>query len=145
MRKPYITDYVPIKERAQHLQDTARSALEGAIADGTIDVGLYLRIARQDETPKIVRVESVSATINGIGNKILNVYPRILEEDGTSIDWLKSSSSTVFLDQSVAVFPPAVLESLRSETSLAGAESTIEPQPPSVREPEKILPPITSG
>jgi hypothetical protein len=128
-----------VSGRAARIATTARTALEEAIADGTIRKGLDLRIETKDETPKKVRVESMKAIIDEDGKKQLNITARILEEDGTSIDWLTPASSTVSMEQAVADFPKAVVGPTRNETP--PAESAIEPQPPTVLEAEKRLPP----
>jgi hypothetical protein len=125
-----------IWERTSRLKETARIALEGAIADGTIHGGQDLRIFAHDETPKKLHIKNVSATIMK-GEKKLHLTARILEEDGTDIGWLKEIDR-VSLEQSVAAFPTAVLESIRNEISLAGSASTIEPLL-TVPKPEKSL------
>jgi hypothetical protein len=134
-----------IAERTDRLKETARTALAEAVRLDRIRIGLDLSIAPQDETPKKVRVDNLSATINQISQKRLDIFARILEGDGTRIDWLIPSTSKISFTLSVAAFPKAIRESIRNETALAHAESIREPQPPAVREPEKILPRITPG
>jgi hypothetical protein len=120
-----------VKTRADHLTAAASAALDAAIVDDTIRVGLDLSIVPPDETPKKVRVEDLSATINANGGKKLNVIARIFEEGGQKIDWM-NESDRVSLEHSVTIFPKAIPESSGSEAPR-----------PVVREPEKTLPACT--
>ena len=134
-----------VSARAERVGAMARSALEGAIADDTIRKGLVLRIVPQEETPKKVLVDSVKTIIDEDGKKKLNIRAGLLEEDGTSVDWMRFSTndSIVSLEQYVTAFPKHVLESIRAEIPPADAEGTIAPEPPAVREQEKKLPRYT--
>jgi hypothetical protein len=129
-----------IEERRNCLVATARTALEGAIADGTIHAEQDLCITPQDETPKKIHVEKLRAiitTINANSEQTLSIVARILEEDGRPVDWMEDYDR-VSLERPVAAFPKAIPESIRIEA--LPAETTAEPL--AAREPEKKLPRI---
>jgi len=125
-----------VRVRRSNLIETAQTALEGAVADGTIRAGLDLRITPQDETPKKVHVHNMGAITDADGKKRLSISGQVLEEDGKIPDWMQGDAG-VSLQQTVAVFPKAALDSIRPEPT------AIAPEPPAAREPEKILPKIT--
>jgi hypothetical protein len=130
-----------VKTRADHLTAAARAALDAAIEEGTIRAGSDLSIVLPDETLKRVCVESVGMVANVDGGKKLSITARILEEDGKPVDWMKQCDR-VSLEYPLAAFPKTVLGSIWTEALPAAAESTIAPEPPTAREPEKTLPRI---
>jgi hypothetical protein len=149
-----------VRKRIQHLKETARSALDGAIADGTIRIGLALPLAPKDENPKKLRVEDVNGIVTTKGEKTLSISARILEEDGADVDWLKGSSPAIFAQLFVAAFPEAVMESMRAalakgqrppaggarDANVSVAAASLQNSlPPAIRKPEKKLPRIKLG
>jgi hypothetical protein len=127
-----------IQKRADRLTAAARFALEQAVANGAIRVGLYLSVVPpEDETPKKVHVEGMMAIIDTFGRQKLGLTARILEGDGKNIDWMdRRNLSKLYLELSVAKLPNAILDSLRRELPTADIAA------PVTREPEKILPRI---
>jgi len=128
--------------RIKSLAATAKSALERAIADDTIRTGLDLRIVPENETPKQIHIKDISALVTETGEIKLKISARILEEDGTSVDWMRiwTQDSGVSFEQTVAKFPKAMLDSVRAATPPAVAASAPEPEPLAVQESEKRLP-----
>jgi hypothetical protein len=138
--------YEASEKRTGLLRKTAQTALADSINVGTICVGLDIRIEPQDETPKKVRVEDMKTIIDADGSKKLSISARILEADGTGIDWL--GESVVEMEQGVAAFPKAVAESMRAalaEDQNPVAVDAPAPEPRSLpdQSPDKILPRIT--
>jgi len=129
------------QRRCERLVATARAALEEAISDNSVRLGRDLLIVPQDETPKVVRVRDVEATVSAHGEKKLRITATILEEDRTSVTCLKGDQSSISGEYSVRTFPEGVLEPLRA----ALISDHILTPPDSLQMPDKRLPRINTS
>jgi hypothetical protein len=125
--------------RTSRLADAARSALEGAIADDTVRAGLDICIAPQDESPKKLHIDGLTAFVDEKTENRLTVKAHLLEDNGEGVAWM-NDFGRISLQRSVPRLPksicgPSMIEALSAE---------ITAEPPTPREPEKILPRIES-